>query len=316
MDLGIFEDILDIKKTEKIKETIQKIQEVEPKEIDISKIKSPKFHDRSYVSPERIVALAENIKEYGLAQPIVVRKLEDGSYERIIGYIRIKAFEYLKRDKIPAVVLDVDEETALALMISENAQREDLNDYDKLMSHLDYLSFILKKDRDDVIKTARKIFNYISGNIKELTPEERREGQIIEKTLQNLSGTNLRTFIERLKIINVAPQIKDAIKKHGWSYSLAIEVNKLRNYPEKMEQLIKQIIKYDLSKKEVEAKVREILGEEAKKRIKNPFKETFKDLNRKVSSVYKKLPEEEKKKVEKMIEEKLNQIYKILEKYG
>ncbi|WP_293447264.1 ParB/RepB/Spo0J family partition protein [Persephonella sp.] len=315
MDTGIFEDILDIKKTEKIKEAVQKIQEVKPEEIQISKIKNPRFHDRSYVSPERIVALAENIKEYGLAQPIVVRRLEDGSYERIIGYIRIKAFEYLKRDKIPAVVLDVDEETALALMISENAQREDLNDYDKLMSHLDYLSFILKKDRNDVIRTARKIFNYISGNIKELTPEERKEGQIIEKTLQKLSGTNLRTFIERLKIINVAPQIKDAIKKHGWSYSLAIEVNKLRNYPEKMEQLIKQIIKYDLSKKEVEAKVREILGEEAKKRIKNPFKEVFKDLNRKVSSVYKKLPKEEKRKVEKMIEEKLNQIYKILEKY-
>ncbi len=315
MDTGIFEDVLDLKKTEKIKEAVQKIKEVKPEEIQISKIKSPRFHDRSYVSPERIVALAENIKEYGLAQPVVVRRLEDGSYERIIGYIRIKAFEYLKRDKIPAIVLDVDEETALALMISENAQREDLNDYDKLMSHLDYLSFILKKDKEDVIRTARKIFNYISGNIKELTPEERKEGQIIEKTLQKLSGTNLRTFIERLKIINVAPQIKDAIKKYGWSYSMAIEVNKLRNYPEKMEQLIKQIVKYDLSKKEVEEKVKEILGEEAKKRIKNPFKETFKDLNKKVSAVYKKLPEDEKKKVEKMIEDKINQIYRIIEKY-
>jgi len=315
MDTGIFEDILDVKKTEKIKDAVQKIQEVKPEEIPINKIKDPRFHDRSYVSPERVVSLAENIKEYGLAQPIVVRKLKDGSYERIIGYIRIKAFEYLKREKIPAVVLDVDEETALALMISENAQREDLNDYDKLMSHLDYLSFILKKDREEVIKTARKIFNYISGNIKELKPEERKEGQIIEKTLQKLSGTNLRTFIERLKILNVAPQIKEAIKKHGWSYSMAIEVNKLRNYPEKMEQLIEQIIKYNLSKKEVELKVKEILGEEAKKRIKNPFKETFKDLNRKVSKVYKKLPDKEKQKIEKMIEEKLNQIYKILEKY-
>lgn len=315
MDLGIFEDVLDTPKTQKAKKVIQTIQEIKPQEIEISKIKNPRFHDRSYVSPERIVALAENIKAYGLAQPIVVRKLEDGSYERIIGYIRIKAYEYLKKDKIPAIVLDVDEETALALMISENAQREDLNDYDKLMSHLEYLSFILGKDKEEVIKVARKVFNYISGNVKQLTPEERKEGQIIEKTLQKLSGTNLRTFIERLKILNVAPQIKEAIRKYGWSYSLAIEVNKLRHIPEKMEQLIQEIIDKGLTKKEVQQRVKEILGEEAEKRVKNPFKETFKDLNKRVSELYRKLPEKEKTKVEKAINKKLSEIYKLLEKY-
>lgn len=315
MDTGIFDDIFETPKVKKIKEAVQTIKEVKPQEIEISKIKNPRFHDRSYVSPERIVSLAENIKEYGLAQPIVVRKLPDGSYERIIGYIRIKAFEYLKKDKIPAIVLDVDEETALALMISENAQREDLNDYDKLMSHLDYLSFILKKDRQEVIKLARKVFNYISGNIKELSSEERKEAQIIEKTLHRLSGTNLRTFIERLKMLNVVPQIKEAIRKYGWSYSLAIEVNKLREYPDKMDSLIKKIVNENLSKKEVERLVKEMLGEEAEKRVKNPFKEAFKDINRKVSSVYRKLPEPEKKKIEREIEKKLSEIYRLLEKY-
>ncbi|NPA17291.1 MAG: ParB/RepB/Spo0J family partition protein [Aquificae bacterium] len=315
MDTGIFDDVISSPKVKKVKKAIQTIQEVKPEEIEISKIKNPRFHDRSYVNPERVAALAENIQAYGLAQPIVVRRLPDGSYERIIGYIRIKAFEYLKRDRIPAVILDVDEETALALMISENAQREDLNDYDKLMSHLEYLSFILDMEKEDVIRLARKIFNYISGNIKELSPEERKKGQLIEKTLQKLSGTNLRTFIERLKILNVAPEIKEAIRKHGWSYSLAIEVNKLRGMPEKMKALIKEIIENDLSKKEVQHRVRQILGEEADKRIKNPFKETFRDLNKRVSQVYRKLPEAEKRKVERMLEKKLQEIYRLLEKY-
>ncbi len=315
MDIGIFEDVLDTKSSKKVKEAVQTIQEVKPEEIEISKIKNPRFHDRSYVSPQRVVELAENIKAFGLAQPVVVRRLPDGNYERIIGYIRIKAFEYLKRDKIPAIILDVDEETALALMISENAQREDLNDYDKLISHLEYLSFVLKKDKEEVIKTARKIFNYISGNIKSLTEKEKAEGQIIEKTLQKLSGTNLRTFIERLKILNVAPEVKEAIRKHGWSYSLAIEVNKLRKYPEKMKALIEEIVRNNLSKKDVEVRVKEILGEEAEKRIKNPFKESFREINKKFSSVYRKLPEEDKKKIEKQIEKKLKELYSIIEKY-
>ncbi|ACO03828.1 MAG TPA: ParB/RepB/Spo0J family partition protein [Persephonella sp.] len=315
MDLGIFDDILETPKAKKIKEIKQTIEEVKPEEIPISRIKSPRFHDRSYVSQERIASLAENIKEFGLAQPIVVRKLEDGSYERVIGYIRLKAFEYLGRDKIPAIVLDIDEETALALMISENAQREDLNDYDKLMSHLEYLSFILGTDKDEVIRVARKIFNYISGNIKELPDEDRRRGQVIEKTLQKLSGTNLRTFIERLKILNVAEEIKDAIKKYGWSYSLAIEVNKLRSYPDKMRQLIDEIIMNDLTKKEVEIRVREILGEEAAKRVKNPFKESFREINKKVSRIYSKLPEKERSKVERIIQKKLSEIEQLLERY-
>ncbi len=315
MDLGIFDDILETPKAKKVKEIKQVIEEVKPEEIPISKIRPPRFHDRSYVSEERISSLAENIKEFGLAQPIVVRKLEDGSYERIIGYIRLKAFEYLGRDKIPAVVLDVDEETALALMISENAQREDLNDYDKLISHLEYLSFVLGTDKEDVIKTARKIFNYISGNIKELSQEDRRKGQIIEKTLKKLSGTNLRTFIERLKMLNVAQEIKEAIKKYGWSYSLAIEVNKLRNYPEKMRRLIEEIIRDNLTKKEVEVKVREILGEEAERRVKNPFKESFKEINRKVSKIYSKLSEKDRAKIEKTIQKKLSEIEQILERY-
>ncbi|WP_457623591.1 ParB/RepB/Spo0J family partition protein [Persephonella sp.] len=315
MDISIFDDIIDTPKTEKIKKATETINEVKPVEIPISEIKNPKFHDRSYVSKEKIISLAENIKEYGLAQPIVVRKLPDGSYERIIGYIRLKAFEYLGRDRIPAVVIDVDDETALALMISENAQREDLNDYDKLISHIEYLSFILNKDKEEVIKIARRIFNFISGNIKDLTPEERKEGKIIEETLKKLSGTNLRTFIERLKMLNVHEDIKEAIKKHGWSYSLAIEVNKLRNYPEKMRELIKEIIEKDLSKKEVELRVKEILGEEAEKRIKNPFKESFKGMNRKVSKIYSKLPDKERNKIEKIIQKKLSEIEEILEKY-
>ncbi|NPA58073.1 MAG: ParB/RepB/Spo0J family partition protein [Aquificae bacterium] len=316
MDTGIFEDVLSTVQSKKIKKAVQTIQEVEPQEIEISKIKDPRFHDRSYVNPERIVALAENIKAYGLAQPIVVRRLADGSYERIIGYIRIKAFEYLKKDRIPAVILDVDEETALALMISENAQREDLNDYDKLMSHLDYLSFVLKKDREEVIRLARKIFNYISGNVKELTEEEKMEGQVIEKTLRRLSGTNLRTFIERLKILSVHPSIKEAIRKHGWSYSLAVEVNKLRHLPDKMEKLIQEIVEKGLSKSQVQEKVREILGEDAERRIKNPFKDSLMEINRKISRLYRKLPPEEKKKVEKAVEKKLQEINRILEKYG
>ncbi|MDQ7056354.1 MAG: hypothetical protein Q9M89_07850 [Persephonella sp.] len=166
-----------------------------------------------------------------------------------------------------------------------------------------------------MIKISRKIFNYISGNIKSLTEEERREGQIIEKTLQKLSGTNLRTFIERLKILNVASEIKEAIKKHGWSYSLAIEVNKLRNYPEKMKALIEEIVRNNLTKKEVERKVKDILGEEAEKRVKNPFKDSFREINKRFSSIYRKLPEEEKRKIEKLIERKLREIYSIIEKY-
>jgi ParB family chromosome partitioning protein len=304
-------DDFDLDYDSKVEEIKEKIDKIEPVNIDIFNIKNPKFHDRTYINPASIVELAENIEKYGLAQPIIVRELKNGDYERIIGYRRLKAFEYLynkTKDEsyrnIPAVVLDVDEKTALALMISENIHRENLTDYDRVYSATQYIAFKFDKSIDYMKKIMDRWSYYLTNkNSKKGLSDE--EIELLEKTeniLKSFRIKSLRTYREMLKLLNVEPEIKEAIEKYGWSYPLAIEVNKLRPKKEKMLELIDRIINENLGFSEVKAIVRKELGEPEKL---NPFK----NVSRKLANKFNKLPESKQKEIEKYI----SKIEKILE---
>jgi ParB family chromosome partitioning protein len=86
------------------------------------------YQPRMDMHPESLEELAESIKAQGVVQPIVVRPLAtDGRYEIIAGERRWRASQLAGLDEIPVVVRDVPDETALAMALIENIQREGLN---------------------------------------------------------------------------------------------------------------------------------------------------------------------------------------------
>jgi ParB family transcriptional regulator, chromosome partitioning protein len=74
---------------------------------------------------ENVAELADSIREYGLLQPIVVRRMDQG-YEVVAGHRRLEAVRSLGWDAVPAVVQAADEPRAYLLSLVENLQREDL----------------------------------------------------------------------------------------------------------------------------------------------------------------------------------------------
>lgn len=86
------------------------------------------------IDSSAVKALAHSIAEFGLLNPIVVRRVQKSragqtpdSYEVIAGLHRLKAFRYLQRTTIPATVLDVDDLHAELMLIDENLCRNDLS---------------------------------------------------------------------------------------------------------------------------------------------------------------------------------------------
>jgi ParB family chromosome partitioning protein len=71
--------------------------------------------------------LAESIRQQGVMQPVVVRPVADGRFEIIAGERRWRAARRAGLSDIPAVVREVPDESALAMALIENIQREDLN---------------------------------------------------------------------------------------------------------------------------------------------------------------------------------------------
>lgn len=93
----------------------------------INLLQSGKYQPRTKMDEASLQDLAESIKAQGIMQPILVRPLVVGNYEIIAGERRWRAAKIAGLEQIPAIVRDIPDESALALSLIENIQREDLN---------------------------------------------------------------------------------------------------------------------------------------------------------------------------------------------
>lgn len=146
-------------------------------QIPTTQIKTNKYQPRLEFNQEKLNELIGSIKEKGVVQPVLVRKIADG-YELIAGERRLRAVKAIGIEKIPAIVKDVADLDMLELSLIENIQREELNVIEEALSFQKFItdfSFtqekiaqVLGKDRSTIANTIRllglpkKIQEYIS----------------------------------------------------------------------------------------------------------------------------------------------------------
>lgn len=97
------------------------------KKIPVEQLQPGKYQPRKDMSPLALEDLANSIRSQGIIQPIVVRTLGENSYEIIAGERRWRAAQLANVDLIPCLIKEVPDETAVAIALIENIQREDLN---------------------------------------------------------------------------------------------------------------------------------------------------------------------------------------------
>ncbi|MEK6793345.1 MAG: ParB/RepB/Spo0J family partition protein [Spirochaetota bacterium] len=96
-------------------------------EIPLTKIEPNAYQPRKHFNEAEIENLAQSIKEHGLMSPVLVRRRAADRYEIIAGERRFRAFKSLKKQKIPAIVMNVPDNKMLERALIENIQRADLN---------------------------------------------------------------------------------------------------------------------------------------------------------------------------------------------
>ncbi len=94
--------------------------------LPLDRIERSRFQPRRAVDPDALRELADSITSQGVLQPIVVRPATGNRYEIVAGERRWRASQQAGLADIPVVVREVDEQTALAIALIENIQREDL----------------------------------------------------------------------------------------------------------------------------------------------------------------------------------------------
>lgn len=98
-------------------------------ELDIDVIYPNPYQPRKKFSSEKIRELAESLHESGMIQPVVVFKDEtdENKFYLMVGERRWRAAQYLKWEKIPAIIKDITRDEIIVGALVENIQREDLN---------------------------------------------------------------------------------------------------------------------------------------------------------------------------------------------
>ena len=99
--------------------------------IDVERITASPEQPRVVFDEVTLDELAASIREHGVLQPILVRPLEDGEFQLIAGERRWRASKAAGLATIPALVEEIDDDTALEISIIENLQREDLTPLDE-----------------------------------------------------------------------------------------------------------------------------------------------------------------------------------------
>ena len=96
-------------------------------EIDIAQIEPNPNQPRREFAPEALQELANSIRELGIIQPITLRKVNDHKFQIIAGERRWRASQLAGLEKIPAYIVDVEDQGVMEMALVENIQREDLN---------------------------------------------------------------------------------------------------------------------------------------------------------------------------------------------
>jgi ParB family chromosome partitioning protein len=110
-------------------------------ELSVDALKPGRYQPRQTLSEENLAELADSIREQGVLQPLVVRPFESGgrdtgivAYEIVAGERRWRAARIVGLATVPVIVRELDDQSALAVALIENLQREDLNPIEQARS--------------------------------------------------------------------------------------------------------------------------------------------------------------------------------------
>lgn len=236
------------------------VSKTEQRMVRISDIKEPKVHDRIGYDEAAIDELAENMKAVGQAQPIVIRELEDGTLERIIGFRRVLAAKKLGWKEIRAdVYYGLGDRDASLMQLSENIMREDTNIYDQTVKINEYLSLALDMNEGELLSKLHRFKNFNAGNILSLTDQEVTLREQINALLKQTLSIDILSLINRLRVLSLDKRLIEEVKKNRIQYSHAVAIEQGAKKGLDIGELIDYAIKYKPTLAALRAHIKSLL---------------------------------------------------------
>jgi ParB family chromosome partitioning protein len=222
------------------------------RQLPVEKIQRSPYQPRREFNQENLQELAQSIKVQGVLQPIIVRVGSAGHYELIAGERRWRAAQLAGLTQIPAIIRQMPDQTAMAVALIENIQRQDLNPLEEcyaLQRLLDEFGLTHQQVAEAVGRSRAAVSNLL--RLQQLSEQVR---QMLER--QEIEMGHARALLALPETDQFT--IAQAIKVGGLSVRQAEKI--IRDHQNKKEPTPKSIAPRDPDVLALEQRLAELLG--------------------------------------------------------
>jgi len=208
-------------------------------EIPLDRISESKRNPRTQFDERRLAELAEDIRQHGVLEPVLVRPLtngEAGTYELVFGSRRYRASKLAKRETIPATVRELTDAESLELQLVENVQRADTHELDEAQGYAELLNLQPSSTVETIAAKVAKSPAYVNGRLQLL--------KLIDEAKQAFRAAKLN-YSHAFEIARLQPKdqqraLQECFPQHRKAAAVlkdqkaeAVTVRQLRNWIER-----------------------------------------------------------------------------------
>ena len=191
--------------------------------INVENIIPNRFQPRLTFDENALKDLASSIKEHGIIQPLVLRKLSNDKYEIIAGERRYKASQIAGLNKVPAIIADLDDNTSAEVALVENLQRRNLSAIEEAKSYKKLL------DR----------------------------GYLTQEQLAKRLGISQSSVANKVRLLNLPEEVQDALMSEKISERHARSLLSLSN-PQDQIDMLNKIIENRLTVRQLDNEIKKL----------------------------------------------------------
>jgi ParB family chromosome partitioning protein len=187
--------------------------------IPLSELHPFEGHPFRVVDDEEMQKTVESVKQYGVLTPAIARPDPDGGYEIISGHRRLRASELAGLDKLPVIVREMDDDTAIIFMVDSNLQREHILPSERAFAY---------KMKMDALRHQGERANPTSRQVGE-------KSWSITKVSQDANESE-RQVHRYLRLTELIPEIRDMVDEKKIAFNPAVELSYLK--PEEQREFL------------------------------------------------------------------------------
>lgn len=179
--------------------------------IPVNQIHEFKNHPFKVLDDEDMRKTVDSIREYGVLVPVIIRPDGNGEYEMISGHRRRYASILAGKKEVPAIIREMDDDTATILMVDSNLQRE----------------HILPSERAKAYKMKMEALKH-QGKRTDLTSCQVGTRLRADEELAKQTGESARTVQRFVRLNNLIPELLDLVDEKKIAFNPAVEISYMK----------------------------------------------------------------------------------------